>query len=126
MTSPEGGGGSQGGPVDVRRCSGSEGSGSDLAGLLGRKLVERSGARRVTALESASELYIRTVEMKIHTSHAEQVGMHPNMGTENLSGQISRGADDGNRTRMTSLEGVLHLAVRAAELGGSLSGGDRG
>jgi hypothetical protein len=26
---------------------------------------------------------------------------------------------------MTSLEGVLHLAVRAAELGGSLSGGDR-
>jgi hypothetical protein len=37
----------------------------------------------------------------------------------------SRRADDGNRTRMTSLEGVLHLAVRAAELGGSLSGGDR-
>ena len=36
-----------------------------------------------------------------------------------------RGADDGNRTRMTSLEGVLHLAVRAAELGGSLSGSDR-
>jgi hypothetical protein len=33
-------------------------------------------------------------------------------------------SDDGNRTRMTSLEGVLHLAVRAAELGGSLSDGD--
>jgi hypothetical protein len=34
-------------------------------------------------------------------------------------------ADDGNRTRMTSLEGVRRVAVRAAELGGSLSGGDR-
>ena len=30
------------------------------------------------------------------------------------------GADDGNRTRMTSLEGVWRLAVMAAELGGSL------
>ena len=38
----------------------------------------------------------------------------------------SRRADDGNRTRMTSLEGVLRMAVRAAELGGSLSRGDRG
>ena len=32
---------------------------------------------------------------------------------------------DGDRTRMTSLEGVSQLAVRAAELGGSLSGGNR-
>jgi hypothetical protein len=29
----------------------------------------------------------------------------------------SRGAGDGNRTRMTSLEGVWRMAVRAAELG---------
>jgi hypothetical protein len=34
-------------------------------------------------------------------------------------------ADDGNRTRMASLEGAWRMAVKAAELGGSLSGGDR-
>jgi hypothetical protein len=35
------------------------------------------------------------------------------------------GAGDGNRTRMTSMEGVLRLAVKAAELGDSLSDDDR-
>jgi hypothetical protein len=35
------------------------------------------------------------------------------------------GADDGNRTRMASLEGVSRVAVRAAELGDSLPGRDR-
>ena len=45
--------------------------------------------------------------------------------SKNIFEQQKMRADDGNRTRMTSLEGVLHLAVRAAELGGSLSGGVR-
>jgi hypothetical protein len=45
--------------------------------------------------------------------------------SKHISEQGKIRADDGNRTRMTSLEGVLHLAVRAAELGGSLSSGDR-
>jgi hypothetical protein len=35
-------------------------------------------------------------------------------------------ADDGNRTLMASLEGVWRVAVKAAELGGSLFRGDRG
>jgi hypothetical protein len=35
------------------------------------------------------------------------------------------GAGDGNRTRMTSLEGVLRMAVRLAELGNSLLGDGR-
>jgi hypothetical protein len=36
------------------------------------------------------------------------------------------GAGDGNRTRMTSLEGVCRLAVGPAELSGSLFPLDRG
>jgi hypothetical protein len=48
----------------------------------------------------------------------------PKRISKNISEQQKMGADDGNRTRMTSLEGVLHRVVRAAELGGSLSGGD--
>ena len=34
--------------------------------------------------------------------------------------QEKTGADDGNRTRMTSLEGAWRPAVTVAELGGSL------
>ena len=39
---------------------------------------------------------------------------------------LPAGAGDGNRTRMTSLEGVLPRAVRSAELDGSLSSVGRG
>jgi len=40
---------------------------------------------------------------------------------KNVSDQPgSRRADDGNRTRMTSLEGAWRPAVTVAELGGSL------
>jgi hypothetical protein len=37
----------------------------------------------------------------------------------------NRGAGDGNRTRMASLEGVWRTAVMAAELAVSMSVGDR-
>jgi hypothetical protein len=42
------------------------------------------------------------------------------------AGDGAGGAGDGNRTRMTSLEGVLHVAVRSAELGSSLYPDGRG
>ena len=45
----------------------------------------------------------------------------PGQNTRAAACGLVFGAGEGNRTLMTSLEGVPSIAVRAAELGGSLS-----
>jgi hypothetical protein len=55
------------------------------------------------------------------TEDADQSNKHSKLGDKI---EDSR-AGDGNRTRMTSLEGVWRLAVTMAELGGSLFPDDR-
>ena len=80
-----------------------------------------SAASGATLKELMARLGHSSVRAAMIYQHATAITVQPRLSWAGITG-----AGDGNRTRMTSLEGVLPRAARPAELGGSLSSVGRG